>query len=199
MVLTYFPGTGADITGLWHQSVPRWFATARFLFGILARMAYSVPDICDEFPDEISVLDPLFSDFGGKRKFCGEIVTIRCFEDNSLVGETVRTPGEGRVIVVDGGGSLRRALLGDLLAAAAAKNGWQGLLINGAVRDVEILATIDLGVKALTACPVKTDKRGEGQRGVPLRFGGVLMEPGQHIYADANGIVVARRRLGVEF
>jgi len=162
-------------------------------------MSVSVPDICDQFIDEIVVFDPVFVDFGAKRKFSGEIVTIRCFEDNSLVGETVRAPGRGRVIVVDGGGSLRRALLGDLLAAAAVENGWQGLVINGAVRDVEILETIDLGVKALAACPVKTDKRGEGQLEVPLRFAGAQLEPGQFLYADANGVVVARRRLDVEF
>jgi len=162
-------------------------------------MNLSVPDICDTFIDEIVVFDPVFRDFGGKRKFCGEIVTVRCFEDNSLVGETVRTKGEGRVIVVDGGGSVRRALLGDLLAAAAASNGWQGLVINGAVRDVEILETIDLGVKALAACPVKTDKRGEGQLDVALRFAGAQLEPGQFLYADANGVVVARQNLDVDF
>lgn len=162
-------------------------------------MTLSVPDICDRFIDEIVVFDPVFRDFGAKRKFGGEIVTIRCFEDNSLLGETVRSPGRGRVIVVDGGGSLRRALLGDLLAAAAVENDWRGLVINGAVRDVEILETIDLGVKALAACPVKTDKRGEGQLEVPLRFAGAQLEPGQFLYADANGVVVARRRLDVEF
>ena len=162
-------------------------------------MTLSVPDICDQFIDEIVVVDPVFRDFGRKRKFSGEILTLRCFEDNSLVGETVRTEGRGRVIVVDGGGSLRRALLGDVLATAAVKNGWQGLVINGCVRDVEILETIDLGVKALAACPVKTDKRGEGQHDVPLRFAGAQMEPGQYLYADANGIVVARNKLDVEF
>jgi regulator of ribonuclease activity A len=162
-------------------------------------MNLSLPDICDQFIDEILVFDPVFRDFGARRKFSGEIVTIRCFEDNSLVGEAVRTPGHGRVIVVDGGGSLRRALLGDLLAAAAAENGWQGLVINGAVRDVEILETIDLGIKALAACPVKTDKRGEGQRDVPLRFAGAQLEPGQFLYADANGIAVARNRLNADF
>jgi regulator of ribonuclease activity A len=162
-------------------------------------VSLSVPDICDQFIDEIVVFDSVFRDFGARRKFCGEIVTIRCFEDNSLVGETVRTPGQGRVIVVDGGGSLRRALLGDLLAAAAAKNGWQGLVINGAVRDVEILETIDLGVKALAACPVKTDKRGEGQLDVPLRFAGAQLDPGQYLYADANGVVVARHKLDLDF
>lgn len=162
-------------------------------------MALSVPDICDQFPDEIAVFDPVFRDFGGKDRFCGEIVTIKCFEDNSLVGETVRKAGEGRVIVVDGGGSLRRALLGDLLAEAAVENGWQGLLINGCVRDIEILRTIDLGVKALAAYPLRTDKRGEGQSGLPLRFAGAQMEPGQCLYADANGVVIAQKKLDIEF
>jgi regulator of ribonuclease activity A len=162
-------------------------------------MTVSLPDICDEFTEEIVVFDPVFQDFGGKSRFCGEIMTVRCFEDNSLVAETVRSPGHDRVLVVDGGGSLRRALLGDLLAAAAVENGWQGLVINGAVRDVEILETIDLGIKALAACPVRTDKRGEGQRDVPLRFAGAQLEPGQFLYADANGIIVARQSLGVDF
>jgi len=162
-------------------------------------MTSSVPDICDQYGDEIIVFDPVFRDFGGKSRFCGEIVTIRCFEDNSLVGETVRSAGEGRVIVVDGGGSLRRALLGDLLAAAAVENGWEGLVINGCVRDVEILQNIDLGVKALAPSPVKTDKRGEGHFGVPLRFAGAQMEPGHYLYTDANGIVVARQKLDVDF
>jgi len=162
-------------------------------------MSVSVPDICDQFIDDIHVLDPVFRDFGGRERFCGEIVTIKCFEDNSLVGETVRKPGNGRVIVVDGGGSMRRALLGDLLAAAAAENGWQGLLINGCVRDVEILRGIDLGVKALGSYPVKTDKRGEGQFDQQLRFAGALMEPGHYLYADLNGVVVARQKLDVDF
>lgn len=162
-------------------------------------MTYSVPDICDDFIEEISVLEPLFTDFGGKVKFSGEIATIKCFEDNSLVRDAVRSPGRGRVLVVDGGGSLRHALLGDLLAAAAAENGWQGLLINGCVRDVEILETIDLGVKALNSHPVKTDKRGEGQRDINVSFAGATIRPGHYFYADANGIVVAARNLNVDF
>jgi regulator of ribonuclease activity A len=159
----------------------------------------SVPDICDEYSNEIRVLDPLFSDFGAKRKFCGQIVTVKCFEDNSLVRDLVSSEGHGQVIVVDGGGSMRRALLGDLLAAKAAGNGWRGLLINGCVRDVEILETIDLGVKALNSHPVKTDKRGEGQLDIPLEFAGARIVPGQFLYADANGIIVAYRDLGLEF
>jgi len=162
-------------------------------------MTYSVPDICDDFIDEIVVLEPLFSDYGGKDKFSGEIVTIKCFEDNSLVRDAVRSAGRGRVIVVDGGASLRHALLGDLLAAKAAENGWQGLLINGCVRDVEILETIDLGVKALDSHPVKTEKRGEGQLDVPVALAGARIRPGQYLYADANGIVIADRNLEVDF
>ena len=162
-------------------------------------MAHSLPDICDQYIDDISVFDPVFRDFGGKRRFCGEIVTIKCFEDNSLLAETVRQPGQGRVIVVDGGGSLRRALLGDLLAAAAVENGWEGLVVHGCVRDVEILATLDLGVKALAPCPVRTDKRGDGQRDVPLRFAGAQMEPGHYLYADANGVIVAKQKLAIDF
>jgi regulator of ribonuclease activity A len=162
-------------------------------------MTNSVPDICDDFIEQIAVLEPLFSDFGGKDRFCGEIVTIKCFEDNSLVRDVVRSEGKGKVIVVDGGASLRHALLGDLLAAKAADNGWQGLLINGCVRDVEILQTIDLGVKALAPHPVKTEKRGEGQLDVPVSFAGVHIRPGQYLYADTNGVVVADRKLDVNF
>ena len=162
-------------------------------------MAVSVPDICDDYMDRVRVLAPLFRDYGARRKFHGEIVTVKCFEDNSLVRDLVGTEGRGRVIVVDGGGSMRRALLGDLLAARAARNGWQGLVINGCVRDVEILESIELGVKALNSHPVKTEKRGEGQLNVPVEFAGVTIHPGQFLYADANGVAVADRDLEADF
>ena len=162
-------------------------------------MAYSVPDICDDFPEDIAVLEPLFSDFGKKRRFSGEIVTIKCFEDNSLVRDLVSTEGHDRVIVVDGGASLRHALLGDLLAAKAAKNNWAGLVINGCVRDVEILESIDLGIRALNCHPLKTEKRGEGQLNLVVSFAGVRFTPGSFLYADANGTALAPRDLEVEF
>jgi len=162
-------------------------------------MSYSVPDICDEFYEEIRVLDPVFRDFGASRRFCGPIVTVKCFEDNSLVREQVQSEGRGRVLVVDGGGSTRRALLGDQLAANAAQNGWQGLLIYGCVRDVEILETIDLGIKALNSIPVKTDKRGEGQLDLPVHFAGAQIVPGEYLYADVNGVIVAVRDLEIDF
>lgn len=158
-------------------------------------MTLSTPDICDEFSAELQVLEPLFTEFGGTEEFCGEIVTIKCFEDNSLVKQTLGSDGHGKVLVVDGGGSLRCALLGDMLAAMAKKNGWQGVLINGCVRDVEILETIGLGVRALNCYPRKSNKRNEGQFNIAIRFAGVDFEPGQYLYADKNGVVVARSEL----
>ena len=162
-------------------------------------MTYSVPDICDDFSEDISVLEPLFTNYGKQWRFSGEIVTIKCFEDNSLVRDLVHSEGNGRIIVVDGGGSLRRALLGDLLAAKAVENGWAGLVINGCVRDVEILKTMDLGIRALNCHPLKTEKRGEGQLNVAVSFAGVRFRPGSFLYTDANGMVLAARKLEVEF
>lgn len=155
----------------------------------------SLPDLCDQYPEHIQVLEPLFRDFGARQEFSGEIVTVKCFEDNSLVKELVDHPGTGKVMVVDGGGSLRRALLGDMLAEKACSNGWEGFVIYGCARDVEILKTIDLGIKALNAHPMKTDKRGEGQQGIKLNFAGVTLQPGHYIYADENGIIVADKQL----
>jgi regulator of ribonuclease activity A len=158
-------------------------------------MKFTTPDICDEFLPHLQVLEPLFSDYGGKEKFCGEIVTIKCFEDNSLVKSTLGTDGSGKVLVVDGGGSLRCALLGDMLGAMAAENGWQGVVVNGCVRDVEILKNIDLGVRALNCHPLRSEKRNEGQRDLAVIFAGAEFIPGQYLYADENGIVVADHQL----
>ena len=160
-------------------------------------MEFTVPDICDEYLPNLQVLDPIFRPYGGRRKFHGEVVTIKCFEDNSLVRQTLAENGSGKVMVVDGGGSLRCALLGDMLAAMAAKNGWQGVLIFGCVRDVEILETIDLGVSALNSFPKKSEKRGLGEMNVPVHFAGADFLPGQYLYADENGIVVAEEKLGL--
>jgi len=161
-------------------------------------MTFSTPDICDAYSGQIQVLEPLFRDFGGKRKFCGEIVTVKCYEDNSMVKSTLAGKGHGKVLVVDGGGSLRCALLGDLLGAMAIENGWQGVLVNGCVRDVEILEGMELGVRALASHPLKSEKRGEGEVGVIVRFAGVRFEPGQYLYADENGMVVASKELDLK-
>ncbi len=157
---------------------------------------WSTPDLCDQHGPRLRVLAPILRGFGGREAFCGEVVTLACFEDNSLVKAMSDEPGEGRVLVVDGGGSVRRALLGDQIAQRLADNGWSGLVINGAVRDVEILRTIDLGVQAIAAIPVKTEKRGLGDLGVTLTFGGIGIHPGDFLWADANGVVVAETRLG---
>lgn len=160
-------------------------------------MQYVTPDLCDAYPDLVQVVEPLFSNFGGRDSFGGEIVTIKCFEDNSLVKDQVDVDGTGKVMVVDGGGSLRRALLGDMLAEKAARNGWEGLIIYGCVRDVDVLAQTELGVQALASHPMKTDKRGIGDLNVPVTFCGVTFRPGEHVYADNNGIIVSPEPLSM--
>ncbi|WP_342649282.1 ribonuclease E activity regulator RraA [Pseudomonas sp. REB1044] len=152
---------------------------------------YVTPDLCDAYADRVQVLEPMFSNFGGRDSFGGQIVTIKCFEDNSLVREQVELDGIGKVLVVDGGGSLRRALLGDMLAEKAAKHGWEGLVIYGCVRDVDVLAQTNVGVQALASHPMKTDKRGIGDLNVPVTFAGVTFRPGEYVYADNNGVIVS--------
>ncbi|HEY5970502.1 MAG TPA: ribonuclease E activity regulator RraA [Pseudoxanthomonas sp.] len=157
-------------------------------------MNWTTPDLCDHHPD-VAVAEPIFRDYGGRAAFSGRIVTIDCFEDNSRVREQVGSDGHGKVLVVQGGGSLRRSLLGDMLAELAVQHGWSGLLINGGVRDVEALARLPLGVKALAATPMKTEKRGLGEVGVPVSFAGIAFHPGHWLYADANGVIVSDREL----
>lgn len=157
-------------------------------------MTISTPDLCDEAP-EVNAVELQFFNLGQVKRFAGPAVTIKCHEDNSLVKACVDEPGEGRVIVVDGGGSQRRALLGDMLAEKAANNGWAGLVINGVIRDVDEIGNIALGVQALGTCPVKTEKLGVGQRDIDIRIGGVDISPGDFIYADNNGVIVSKRSL----
>ncbi len=158
-------------------------------------MAYSTPDLCDDNPELVRVLEPMMVNFGGREAFGGEIVTVKCHEDNSLVKEQAGNDGSGKVMVVDGGGSLRRALLGDMIAANAVKNGWEGLVIFGCVRDVDALAELNLGVQALACNPLKTEKRGIGDLNVPVTFGGVTFNPGEYVYADNNGVIVSAEAL----
>ena len=160
-------------------------------------MSASVPatcDLCDarkgDTDGTFRVLPPLFRDFGGRTAFHGLVSTVRCFEDNSMVKAAVESPGQGRVLVVDGAGSLRRALLGGNLGAAAAKNGWAGLVIDGAVRDVAELAASDVGIRALAPVPLPTERQGQGLRDVLLQIRGVIVRPGDWLYADADGIVL---------
>ncbi|GGH97079.1 ribonuclease E activity regulator RraA [Pseudomonas fluvialis] len=158
-------------------------------------MQYVTPDLCDAYPELVQVAEPMFANFGGRDSFGGQIVTVKCFEDNSLVKSQADEPGHGKVLVVDGGGSLRRALLGDMIAEKAAKNGWEGMLIYGCVRDVDVLAQTDLGVQALASHPMKTDKRGIGDLNVVVSFAGLTFKPGDYLYADNNGVIIAPQPL----
>ena len=158
-------------------------------------MQYVTPDLCDAYPELVQVAEPMFANFGGRDSFGGQIVTVKCFEDNSLVKSQADEPGHGKVLVVDGGGSLRRALLGDMIAEKAAKNGWEGMLIYGCVRDVDVLAQTDLGVQALASHPMKTDKRGIGDLNVVVSFVGLTFKPDHYLYADNNGVIIAPQPL----
>lgn len=161
----------------------------------MSTAAFATADLCDQHPDAARVLALPWRDLGGRTAFCGRISTIKAFEDNSRVREAVAEPGRGRVLLVDAGASLARAMLGDQLAARAVANGWEGIVIVGAIRDSGIIATLDLGVKALGCCPRKTDKFGDGRRDVALEIGAVGILPGHWLYADADGIIVSRTRL----
>ena len=154
----------------------------------------STCDLCDahrgDTDGSFRVLPPVFRDFGCRLAFHGPVATVRCLDDNSMVKAAVESPGAGRVLVVDGGGSLRRSLLGGNLAAAAAKNGWAGVVIDGAVRDVVELAACDVGIRALAAVPMPTERTGQGLRDVVLQLRGIVLRPGDWLYADADGIVL---------
>ena len=152
-------------------------------------MAWSTCDLSDRFEDRARVPEVLWRDFGARTAFTGAAVTVKCFEDNSRLKALSAEPGAGRVIVVDGGGSLRCALVGDMIAAELAKNGWAGVVIWGAVRDVAALGGVDLGVKALGATPRRSVRRGEGQVDLPITFGGVTWRPGDVIFADPDGVL----------
>ena len=159
-------------------------------------MDFSTPDLCDDHAGQVAVCTGLsWNSYGGRARFGGEIATVKCFEDNSRVKESLAEAARGRILVVDGGGSLRHALIGDLIASGAAELGWCGVIIYGACRDVEVLATLDIGVFALGAVPIKSVRRDKGQAGIPVRFGGVEFVPGQFVYADANGVITAPRAL----
>lgn len=155
----------------------------------------NLPDLCDAYAEVIRVAEPVFHNYGGKTCFGGEIVTIKCFEDNSKVKQLVATAGQGKVLVVDGGGSKRHALLGDMLAEQAAANGWEGIIINGCIRDIDVIRQTPLGVQALGIHPLKTEKRDLGDVNLTVTFAGVDFVPGHYVYADNNGVLVARQAL----
>lgn len=160
---------------------------------------FATTDLCDvhknDTDGQFRVLPPVFRDFGAHTTFSGIVTTIKCHEDNTLVKAAVDSPGLGRVLVVDGGGSLRRALVGGNLAASAARNGWAGIVVNGCVRDVAELNAEQVGIRALALMPLPTEKRGEGLAEVAVQIQGVWVRPGDWLYADADGIVVSSQAL----
>ena len=155
----------------------------------------SVPDLCDEYSDKIQILQINFKNFGAVDKFCGEIVTVKCPEDNSLLRRLLGDDGTGKVLVVNGGASSACAYLGDNLALLACQNNWAGILINGMVRDVDELAKMRIGIKALGAHPKKSEKRGLGEFGDDIEFGGVKFQSGAFVYSDNNGVIVSSSQL----
>jgi regulator of ribonuclease activity A len=142
-----------------------------------------------------SIDGKFFRNFGGRTAFGGEVITVKCFEDNSRVKELLAAAGEGRVLVVDGGASMRCALLGDMIAESAVTHGWAGVIVYGCVRDVDALAVLDLGVQALAAIPQKSNRKGAGEIGLTLSFGGLTIQQGMYVYADNNGILVSDHKL----
>ncbi len=155
-------------------------------------MTIATADLYDDRGDELDSLSLQLLNLGGNVAFDGPVRTIRCHRDNALVKSTLATPGEGAVLVVDGGGSLESALVGDLIAASAVENGWAGIIVNGAIRDRSTLATLAIGVKALGSNPRKSAKDGVGEVDVPVEIAGVVFTPGAHVWADSDGVLVER-------
>lgn len=155
-------------------------------------MTTSTADLWDERGESLHSLTTQFRDFGGERRFSGPARTVRCFEDNVVLAALLDAPGDGAVLVVDGGGSLACALMGDRIAGLAASHGWNGVIINGAVRDSVALAGLALGIKALGTNPRKSGKGGDGETDVEVRIGGVVIRPGAMVHADEDGVVVER-------
>lgn len=158
-------------------------------------MSFATADLVDDHADVVRSCEVQFRQYGKRLRFCGAVRTIKCANDNALIKQVLATPGNGAVLVVDGGGSLASALVGDLIAGSAQKNGWAGLVIWGVIRDSVALADMDIGIKALGSNPWKSKKDGVGQVDVPLSFGGVDFLPGSWVYSDEDGILVSPRKL----
>jgi regulator of ribonuclease activity A len=156
---------------------------------------FTTADLCDQFAGQIQLVEPLFQEFGGVPRFAGPIEPVPVYEDNTLVRELLGSKGGGRVLVVDGGGSLRCALVGDRLGTLARENGWAGILVNGCVRDSAELRRIPIGIRALNVSPLRSSKNGSGRRGEPVSFAGVSFSPGGFLYADSDGIIFSHESL----
>ena len=161
-------------------------------------MEYNTSELCDLFADSVDVVDPIFASFGGRYSFGGEITTIKCFEDRGLVDRVLAQPGAGKVLLIDGGGSSRRALFDASSAQIAIDNDWEGVVIYGSVREVDSLAELDIGVLAVAAIPVNAECESIGEVDVPVNFGGVTFLPEDHLYADSTGFILSPEPLDLD-
>lgn len=158
-------------------------------------MYIDTSELCDIYLDQVDVVEPIFSSFGGVSSFFGKVTTVKCFESNGLIAEILEENGEGRVLLIDGGGIVRRALLDASLAQLAADNNWEGIIVNGAVRQIQQLENIDIGIQALAPIPVRADETNQGEVDVPVNFGGVTFFPEDYVYADLTGIILSQEPL----
>ena len=158
-------------------------------------MSFATADLYDEYEENLQIATPMFNDYGGNKQFSGPASTVKVFEDNSLVRAALEEPGQGKVLVVEGGASLRCALLGDMLAELGVKNNWVGVIVYGCIRDSAMIAKMNIGVKALNTNPRKSVKKGAGDRDVSVTFADVTINPGDYIYADEDGVVVSVNKL----
>ena len=161
-------------------------------------MEYNTSQLCDIYQDQVDVVEPMFSTFGGRPSFGGLVTTIKCFEANGIIRQLVKENGVGRVLLIDGGGSLRRALIDADIAATAADNVWEGIICYGSVREVDALADLEIGIQALASIPVGADDDEIGDSELPVNFGGVTFLPEDHIYADTTGIILSPEPLDIE-
>jgi regulator of ribonuclease activity A len=161
-------------------------------------MKYDTSELCDIHQDEVNVVEPLFSNFGGRTSFGGQIITVKCFEDNGLLYDLLEENGRGKVLLVDGGGSVRRALIDAELATLATQNEWEGIVVYGAVRQVDDLAELEIGIQAMAAIPAGAASEGIGESDVRVNFGGVTFFSGDHLYADNTGIILSEELLDIE-
>ncbi|HDR1003128.1 ribonuclease E activity regulator RraA [Pasteurella multocida] len=161
-------------------------------------MYIDTSELCDIYLDQVDVVEPIFSSFGGVNRFYGKVTTVKCFENNGLITDILEENGEGRVLLIDGGGAVRRALVDAELAQLAVDNGWEGIIVYGAVRQIQQLEEMDIGIHALAPIPVGADKQNFGEIDVPVNFGGVTFFPEDYVYADLTGIILSQEPLELD-
>ena len=161
-------------------------------------MFIDTSELCDLYAEQVDVVEPIFSSFGGVSNFYGKVTTVKCFESNGLIAEVLEENGEGRVLVIDGGGAVRRGLIDAELAQLAVDNGWEGIIVYGAVRQIQQLENLDIGIHAIAPIPVSADESRSGESDIPVNFGGVTFFPEDYIYADLTGIILSQEPLDLD-